>query len=279
MAIVVSLMNMKGGVGKTTLAFQLALSASPRWKTLLVDIDPQANLSQSLMGYKGYAEFLELNPPSVVEILEGFTPPRRWREAPGPTFTRQSLQEVRTKLGNPVHLIPSRLELARTLKKKTINEQNLAKAIGELEADFDLVLIDCPPTESILTDAAYWSSRYILVPVKAEFLATVGFPLLKESLNDFKRTNREHAVEVVGVVLIRSGYRESRENRDAWEEIERRCREYQWHLFETRVPFSATFPRSARVGTSLVSTPNVSYQTWRKFQAFAGEFFSAINLG
>jgi chromosome partitioning protein len=70
-------------------------------------------------------------------------------------------------------LIPSRLELSRTLKNPTGKERRLAKAISQVEDQYDLVIVDCAPTESIITDSAYFASRYIIVPIKPEFMATM----------------------------------------------------------------------------------------------------------
>ena len=56
----------------------------------------------------------------------------------------------------------------------------------EKQQETDLVVIDCAPTESFLTDAAYFASRYIVVPIKPEFLATIGLPLLARSVQEFQ---------------------------------------------------------------------------------------------
>lgn len=76
MAVTVSLINMKGGVGKTTIASQLAYAASDdRLKVLAIDLDPQSNLSQSMMGPRDYVDHLKNNRPTVAQILEEYIPP------------------------------------------------------------------------------------------------------------------------------------------------------------------------------------------------------------
>ena len=81
-----------------------------------------------------------------------------------------------------VDLIPSRLELAYTLRQPAQKEHLLAEFISEVEHNYDLILFDCPPTESLFTTAAYLASDYILVPVKPEFLSIIGLPLLARSM-------------------------------------------------------------------------------------------------
>jgi hypothetical protein len=75
MATVVSMINMKGGVGKTTLAIQLAhIADQVNLRTLAIDLDPQSNLSQALMGPRAYIEHLALDKPTVVQIFDEYVP-------------------------------------------------------------------------------------------------------------------------------------------------------------------------------------------------------------
>lgn len=194
-AISVSLINMKGGVGKTTLAAQLAHTAdTKRLRTLAIDLDPQANLSQALMGARGYVDHLNQKRPTIVNLFEQYLPPT----ISSPSPTKCTIDDVIIKgagyrSNTMLDLIPSRLELSNTLKNPTGKERKLAKALASVVENYDLIIIDCAPTESILTDAAYHASRYALVPVKPEFLATIGLPLLANSVLEFKAENSDHA--------------------------------------------------------------------------------------
>ena len=85
MATSVSFINMKGGVGKTTLAMQIAHAADKRnLKVLAIDLDPQSNLSQSLMGAKRYVKHLRDNKPTVVQIFDRYLPPTTEYPSPNP---------------------------------------------------------------------------------------------------------------------------------------------------------------------------------------------------
>src|SRR5207302_11037025 len=85
MATVLSMINMKGGVGKTTLAMHLAHAADlMNLRTLAVDLDPQSNLSQVLMGPKAYVEYIEAGKPTVVQIFDGYAPTDSTRGSPRP---------------------------------------------------------------------------------------------------------------------------------------------------------------------------------------------------
>ncbi len=205
MAITVSFINMKGGVGKTTIASQLAHSAARNLKVLAVDLDPQSNLSQSVMGPHAYVNHLKKNRPTIAQVFDEYIPAGGVHGSPRPI----DLEEVIVKNAgywstSTLDLIPSRLELSRTLKNPTGKERRLAKALTRISDRYDLIIIDCAPTESILTDAAYFASRYVIVPVKPEFMATIGLPLLARSIRDFQLENEDHNIEIAGLVFNHS---------------------------------------------------------------------------
>ncbi len=206
MAISVSLINMKGGVGKTTLAAQLAHAASQRdLRTPAVDLDPQANLSQALLSPEKYVKHLRDRKPTIVQLFEQYAPPGNGATSPRPVEIQEIILKKAGYWSNAnLDLVPSRLELSHTLKNPTGKERRLARALSKVADDYDLILIDCAPTESILTDVAYHASRYALVPVKPEFLATIGLPLLARSMREFTYENADHELEICGIVFNHS---------------------------------------------------------------------------
>ena len=157
MATIVSFINMKGGVGKTTLATQIAHAADRSdFRTLAIDLDPQANLSQSLMTPQKYVRHLRDKKPTIVQLFDRYLPPSDEHESP----KQVDIHDVIVKKSgywrnSTLDLIPSRLELSHSLKNPTGKERRLARALATVSDEYDLVIIDCPPTESILTDAAY----------------------------------------------------------------------------------------------------------------------------
>jgi chromosome partitioning protein len=158
MSITVSLINMKGGVGKSTIAVNLAwhYAAYSNWRkrVLVVDLDPQFNASQYLVGANRYGGFLADGKPTIWDIFEQFTrTPGRSNEVLNSADAVRTVRRF-TK-GGAVEMIPSRLELAYSLKNPSQKEANLAKVLTSLSNNHDLILIDCAPTESLLTAAAY----------------------------------------------------------------------------------------------------------------------------
>ena len=114
MSVTVSLINMKGGVGKTTLAFNLAWYAAwqANLRVLAVDLDPQSNLSQYFMGAEEYKNYIEANDKgTVVEIFEQFSPPRRGSDSPTPLDPDSVVHNLHTwEAHGLLDIVPSRLE-------------------------------------------------------------------------------------------------------------------------------------------------------------------------
>lgn len=100
--------------------------------------------------------------------------------------------------GSSLDLIPSSLELAWTTFNASNRAHILAKYLEEVRSDYDLILIDCAPTESVLSTAAYHAADYVFVPVKLEFLSTLGLPLLLKSMKEFGSINGEESVPEFG---------------------------------------------------------------------------------
>ena len=150
--VCVSVINMKGGVGKTTIAALLCRDAAEAdLKVLAVDLDPQANLSQALMGEQSYRRFLSDGSPSIVEVFNGYQPPTNANASAGPL----DFNEVVHRTTDPnLDIIPSRFDFSDNLINAVRpDERVLARLIANHFQDKDLVIIDCAPTESILTRA------------------------------------------------------------------------------------------------------------------------------
>lgn len=281
MAIVVSLINMKGGVGKTTLATQLAHAADRKdLKTLVVDLDPQSNLSQAILSPTRYVKHLKDKKPTISAIFDNYFPPSDINDSPKPI----SIQDIIIKgagywSNSTLDLIPSRLELSQTLKNPTGKERRLAKALSQISEQYDLILLDCAPTESILTEAAYHASRYALVPVKPEFMATIGLPLLARSIDVFKYENEDHALDICGIVFNHSSsYSEGPEGKKSISEVRKEAKKNNWNLYSTHVRYSASYPKAAREGTPIDHTSYVRWEVTDEFTAFVDEFFRSIGL-
>lgn len=139
MAVSVSLINMKGGVGKTTIASQLAhFAAGDGLRVLAIDLDPQSNLSHAIMGARAYVSHIRGRRPTVAQIFDDYIPagtdgaPRRL------DINELILQNAVSDSGGRVDLVPSRLELSRTLKNPTGKERRLARSLAQINDCYDI---------------------------------------------------------------------------------------------------------------------------------------------
>ena len=279
--VCISVINMKGGVGKTTVAAMLARYATSlppfslgnsKIDTLAVDLDPQANLSQALLGGLRYRQFLDSKLPSIVEVFDGYQPPSSTNASSRPLDTNEIIQRV----GPNLQVISSRFDFSDSLIDSVKPDPRiLARLISTDFQDRDLVIIDCAPTESILTQAAYHASRFVLVPVKPEFFATIGFPLLIDSLDAFRRANRGHQIDVIGVVINdMSDYGASLygapERERALTEIFEEADRNDWHAFENILFYSRGFPKIMR------GDYDYPGDAPRMFENFATEFIELM---
>ena len=282
MATSVSLINMKGGVGKTTLAFNLAWFSAWRanLRVLAVDLDPQSNLSQYFMGAQKYLDYLNADNGTVVDIFEQFSAPKPSKGAPtllDPSKVVHRLREWDD--GSLLDLIPSRLELSWTLKNPTEKSHLLPQFLAKISAGYDLILIDCAPTESILTTAAYRSSRFVVVPVKPEFLATIGLPLLARSLEEFKLMHQDQSLEMAGIIF--NDMRRSNtppEQIKSKGDVEKLATTFGWPVFDDAAYHSDSYPTGSRQGVPIFLTEYARDYVKGEFAVVAKKFLQAIGV-
>ena len=282
MAKVISMINMKGGVGKSTLTFNLAWCSAwqKNLKVLAVDLDPQSNLSQYFLGAKKYLGLLNSGAKTVVEIFEQFSSPTASTGAPTlvePEEIIHSLHEWND--GSLIHLVPSRLELAWTLKNPTEKAQLLPQFLSNVQERYDLILIDCAPTESILTLAAYRSSRFVFVPVRPEFLATIGLPLLARSLEEFKLMHQNQDIEMGGIIF--NGKRRSGtppEQRKSITDVTKLAKKNNWPVLNNVAHHSDSYASGSREGTPIFRTSYARDYVKGEFNKVAEEFIQKIGV-
>jgi chromosome partitioning protein len=273
---------MKGGVGKTTLAFNLAWYCAwqANLRVLAVDLDPQANLSQYFMGAEKYLKYLEADKATVVDIFEQFSAPKPAKGAPTLLDPHKVITRLRSwQDGSVLDLVPSRLELAWTLKNPTEKAHLLPQFLAKVSHNYDLILIDCAPTESILTTAAYRSSRYVVVPVKPEYLATIGLPLLARSLEEFKLMHQDQALEMAGIIfndLQRSNT--PPEQRKSRKDVKELATSFGWPVFEEAAHSSASYPAGSRQGAPIFLTDYARDYVKDEFADVGSKFLEVIGV-
>ena len=280
LTVAVSLINMKGGVGKTTLAFNLAWHSAwlANLRVLAVDLDPQANLSQYFMGAEKYLDYLNKDKGTVVDVFEQFSAPKSAKGAPTLIDPAKVIHKLHAwDDGSRLDLIPSRLELAWTLKNPTEKAHLLPQFLAKVSLEYDLILIDCAPTESILTAAAYRSSRFVAVPVKPEFLATIGLPLLARSLEEFRLMHQDQTLEMAGIIF--NDMRRSNtppEQIKSKSDVEKLAGTFGWPVFKNTAYHSDSYPAGSRQGKPIFLTDYARDYVKGDFALVAQQFLKVV---
>ena len=195
-AKVVSFVNMKGGVGKTTCAVNLAacLARDHGQKVLLVDLDPQTNASLSLMSEAAWE--------SWADVLEARD--RGKHDDDHVKFKKCILRNVVPEIPS-LDLIPSHLKLTFVdldLAARPGRERVFARKLEKVIEDYDLILCDCPPNLQVATQNALFASDAFLVPMQPDYLSSVGLALLLDRLA-YLKAELELDVECLGVIFSR----------------------------------------------------------------------------
>jgi chromosome partitioning protein len=184
MTRVIAVSNLKGGSAKTTTTVTVGAEfAVLGWRVLLIDVDGQGHLAEA---YGIQAMSVERD---MSDVLEGSVP----------------LQHVIRPLRPNLFLAPSNLRLANLephLISSVGRENKLRKALKPLLGEFDMILIDCPPSVGIYTVNAFAAASEVLVPMTAEFFALTGVSMLLDSLAKL-RAGLEHDIKVTGIVPTR----------------------------------------------------------------------------
>jgi chromosome partitioning protein len=249
--IIVSIAMLKGGLGKTTTAINLAAALEQKGKkVLLVDADPQGNMSQALGISEDSAKnlFSELS-----KVIKGET---------------GDLSDVVIQTRCGLYLVPSSFDLAGAeLELVSVygREQVFTWLLEKIRPQFDYIFIDCPPAIGMLTVNALVASDYVLIPMQAEYLPLKGLRTFMQHIKAIKRLNSK--LEVLGYVITRYDERKvmNRQISNAMEQ------EFGDKVFQTHIRSNIQLAKAQEAGTDIFHFDKHSHGA-QDYEELAKEF-------
>ncbi|NLI88926.1 MAG: ParA family protein [Epulopiscium sp.] len=235
MGKIISIVNQKGGVGKTTTVINLAASLNKlEYKVLVVDMDPQGNASSGcgieknkvsntiydyLIGNIGIKDIIYKTPIEKFDIIPA-----------------------------NMNLAGADIELSNQIKREFL----LSKGLEEIKDNYDFIIIDCPPAVNLLTINSLTASDSVIIPMQCEYYALEGISQLMQTIKLIKgKTNKDLALE--GILFT---MHDSRTNlsRQVIEEVKKYFSKY---VYETKITRSVRLSEAPSYGVSCITyAPN-----------------------
>lgn len=201
---VVSLINMKGGVAKTTMSINIADCLVRRHdaKVLLIDVDPQFNATQCLVSPDDYVAHLQTNKDTILNVFDRQKRPVASAVKDVGKAEPKALENIEVlEVKKNMDLLPGNLELYRLeMAPGDGRENRLKNYIQKVGDKYDYVIIDTPPTPSVWMTSALIASDFYLIPVKADPISLTGIDLLRSIIEE-KKENFALALDCAGLVL------------------------------------------------------------------------------
>lgn len=199
--VILACVNLKGGVGKTTLAVNFAAYCGKSgYNTLLVDLDPQTNATFSCISVEEWTE--HAGKYGTVANLLGV---RHHSNAEAKEVKAEEV--IKSSVFKKVDLLPAHLDLFTVdldMAGAPAREQRLKKALKPVQDNYDIIICDCPPNLTIPTQNALAICTHYVVPVSPDFLSSLGIGLLLSRVGKLSE-ELDNPIINAGIVISRVG--------------------------------------------------------------------------
>jgi chromosome partitioning protein len=298
---VISIINYKGGVGKTTLTANLGAYLAQRGKrVLLVDLDPQSSLT-----YSFYTPDAVHRPQvTLKDWFNSFVDGVAQRRLSEFVAVPKQVNDAVANRGGFVGLVPSHLQLIDIDRTLLVNagmqtvqadshvfrvRRGLAHGLADPAlGSYDFVLIDCPPNFNIITQSGIVASDHVLVPASPDYLSTLGTGTLLASIERFASEFNQQAADhgsreqiaptPIGVVFTRVEYRLGRPTTPHQYHMEQvRKSVGDIPIFAATVPYNAAFGKENPNGVPVILRLRPTDKVYVELMALATEFLDRVD--
>lgn len=278
-AEIISLLNMKGGVGKTTLAVNLAyhMAYNQGKRVLLVDLDPQFNATQYTMRYDQFDTHRK-SAGTIADLLID-QPILQAGSRKKKKDVRKAIYGLWEKKANGAKLdiLPAELNLAFVVKNPAQMDSKLIKVLAPVSEHYDYIFIDCAPTDSVLTTMALNASGFVLIPMRPDRFSILGYANLRETINTFRdNCTNPNQVKELGIVFTQVTENSPIET-DCIAEIQTAAADFQEYVFQSFLKYSASFARSINDRTPIFETAYAQQNTKQAAKDVANEMIKRID--
>ncbi len=284
MSKIISIINYKGGVGKTTLTLNLALSLASLYqkKILLFDLDPQCSLSISCLHEADWIEHIEKK-GSISSIIQSYY-----------LGDIQLIDRWLTPIlqSNNIYLLPSHLNLPEYEMKLVSHkplyltsdefEYNrffiLNQALKKISDQFDFVFLDCPPNIYMISRNAILSSDYYIIPTIPDYLSSFGIPFIHHHIQNFIENHNFRKIQFLGIILNKVKLQKGemvKEHKIEFLNLKEKFNNLVWkNYISDRILITTTMRRKINI----FEDSSKKYQTIKQeYQNLINEFLEKIN--
>ncbi len=225
MSNIIAIVNQKGGIGKTTTAHNLsyALATKKNKKTLIIDLDPQMNLSNTF-GIDCYAQ-----KQSIYDVMKD-------KGLPLTSIIQKTSHENLDIVPSAIELSGAEIEFVRRINSAALLDRSISNSLRET---YDFIIIDCPPSLGILTITALTAADYVIIPLQPETYALYGVELLLRTINEVQEETNPNLTILSALITMHDA------RLNIHKEMSEKIMQYfRGNLFDTLIKTNTTLKES-----------------------------------
>lgn len=266
---VISVLNQKGGVAKTTTAAALAFAfAEKGYKTLVVDTDAQSNLTESF----SFTADEVPEDSGMVQVEDSI-----YEVLLGNAKLKDAIYQTKYENLHICPAVPEMADIELQLSGRIQREAILKMALEEVESDYDFVIIDTPPALGIMTVNVMVASNYIVIPAEAEKYSVRGIAKLADTLEEIKKYYK--GVKILGILLTR--FENISNDKNIAEYSENMAEALDTVIFSTKIRAQKFVKESRLVSQNIIEYARENRRTGKEdagsdYEKFANEVLEQI---